>query len=152
MITATIQIEPYLAEYLAGKYNAGNAQSPVRFPDDSDLYHFVFDLMITRPVNCPADGGNFTFYLPCREVGKDPKTYNYFSSRGVEILQKRFYNAFCADLFDFVNEYYYREGMLYIDAIHLFVTKYGIRSIDDESLKKKYYRWKQKKKEKNKKK
>ena len=38
MITTSIMITPYLAEYLRGKYNNG-ADEPIRIPDNTDLYH-----------------------------------------------------------------------------------------------------------------
>ena len=43
MITTSITITPYLAEYLRGKYNNG-ANEPFRIPDNTDLYHVVWSL------------------------------------------------------------------------------------------------------------
>ena len=44
MITTSIMITPYLAEYLRGKYNNG-ADEPIRIPDNTDLYHVIWTLM-----------------------------------------------------------------------------------------------------------
>lgn len=50
MITTSISITPYLAEYLRGKYNNG-ADEPFRIPDNTDLYHVIWTLMSRRHQN-----------------------------------------------------------------------------------------------------
>lgn len=47
MITTSINIEPYLAEYLRGKYNNGSEEA-FRIPDNTDLYHTIWTLMAKR--------------------------------------------------------------------------------------------------------
>lgn len=59
MITTRIQIEPYLAEYVQGKYYDESAGT-VRFPSSSDIYITVYDLVEKRPVNCPANFRNLS--------------------------------------------------------------------------------------------
>lgn len=60
MITTSISITPYLAEYLRGKYNNG-ADEPFRIPDNTDLYHVIWTLMSRRHQNqSPIDDGNLT--------------------------------------------------------------------------------------------
>ena len=67
MITTSIQIEPYLAEYLRGKFNNGSDE-PFRIPDNTDLYHIIWTLMSKRRSDqSPVDNGNLTFILPDRE-------------------------------------------------------------------------------------
>ena len=73
MITTSISITPYLAEYLRGKYNNG-ADEPFRIPDNTDLYHVIWTLMSRRHQNqSPIDDGNLTIILPERRIGKDPE-------------------------------------------------------------------------------
>ncbi len=67
MITTRIQIESYLAEYVRGKYY-DETVGTVRFPSSSDIYVTVYDLMEKRPVNCPADRGNWS--LCCLTAGR----------------------------------------------------------------------------------
>ena len=72
MITTSISITPYLAEYLRGKYNNGSDE-PFRIPDNTDLYHVIWTLMSRRHQNqSPIDDGNLTIILPERRIGKDP--------------------------------------------------------------------------------
>lgn len=40
MITTTISMTPYLAEYMRGKYNNGS-EEPFQIPDSDDLYHLL---------------------------------------------------------------------------------------------------------------
>ena len=57
MITTSINIEPYLAEYLRGKYNNGSEEA-FRIPDNTDLYHTIWTLMAKRQKNqSPVDNG-----------------------------------------------------------------------------------------------
>ena len=87
MITTSIQIEPYLAEYLRGKFNNGSDE-PFRIPDNTDLYHIIWTLMSKRRSDqSPVDNGNLTFILPERRIGKDPLVYNYLSSRAARIIE-----------------------------------------------------------------
>lgn len=70
MITTSINIEPYLAEYIRGKYNNG-CEEAFRIPDNTDLYHTIWTLMAKRQKNqSPVDSGNLTFILPERRIGK----------------------------------------------------------------------------------
>ena len=86
MITTSITITDYLAEYLRGKYNNG-AEEPLRIPDNTDLYHVIWSYMTRRPKNMnPIDDGNLTIILPDRRVGKDPAYYNYLSSRAAKAI------------------------------------------------------------------
>ena len=70
MITTTINITPYLAEYLRGKYASGS-NDPVNIPDNSDLYHVIWNYMSRRPNNMPHSDGNIVLALPNRREGKN---------------------------------------------------------------------------------
>ena len=48
MTTSRIQVEPYVAEYVRGKYFDADINA-VRFPPASDVYHLIYDLMARRP-------------------------------------------------------------------------------------------------------
>ena len=75
MITTKIEVPPHLKEYLIGKF-CNMQDSPIRFPDNTDIYHFIYDLLERRPCNV-IDHGNLEIILPERSLGKNPKTYNY---------------------------------------------------------------------------
>ena len=41
MITTKIEVPPHLKEYLIGKF-CNMQDSPIRFPDNTDIYHFIY--------------------------------------------------------------------------------------------------------------
>ena len=98
MITTSINIEPYLAEYLRGKYNNGSEEA-FRIPDNTDLYHTIWTLMAKRQKNqSPVDNGNLAFILPERRIGKDPKVYNFLSPNSVRLIEKEVRRMFNREL------------------------------------------------------
>lgn len=143
MVTCKILIRPYLAEYLRGKYGIEES-NPIRFSDDSDLYHTIYDLMIKRPINCMVDRGNLEFVLPDRSVGKDPKYYNYLSERSVRILEKRIMTMFQAEVHEYLDEQKHVHGVYYVDACSELLERYGIMSITEDALIKSHQRWRAK--------
>ena len=44
MITTKIEVPQHLKEYLIGKF-CNLQDSPIRFPDKTDIYHFIYDLL-----------------------------------------------------------------------------------------------------------
>ena len=46
-----------------------------------------------------------------------------------------------AEAHDFLDEQKHTYGITYINAIHNFMTMYGIDSITEDAFKKNYYRW-----------
>ena len=83
MITTKIQVEPYIAEYIIGKYYSPD-DGAVHFPPSLDIYVTIYDLMARRPASAGADTGNLCFLLPDRREAnkrcdKSPENYNYFS-------------------------------------------------------------------------
>ena len=65
MITTKIQVEPYIAEYIIGKYYSPD-DGAVHFPPSLDIYVTIYDLMARRPASAGADTGNRCFCLPDR--------------------------------------------------------------------------------------
>ena len=66
MITTKIEVPPHLKEYLIGKF-CNMQDSPIRFPDNTDIYHFIYDLLERRPCNV-IDHGNLEIILPERSL------------------------------------------------------------------------------------
>lgn len=52
MITTKIEVPPHLKEYLIGKF-CNMQDSPIHFPDKTDIYHIIYDLLERRPINIP---------------------------------------------------------------------------------------------------
>lgn len=142
MITTCIQIEPYLAEYLRGKYNNG-ADEPLKIPDNTDLYHIVWTLMAKRQCNqSPVDNGNLAFILPERRIGKDPKVYNFLSPRSTKIIELEIRRMFNRELHLVMDENDQNGHELNnLDVVHNFLCSYCIDSISEDALLKNFYRW-----------
>lgn len=141
-MTTKIRIAPHLKEYVLGKFN-DLQDGPVRFPDHSDLYHFIYDLLARRPHDHPVDDGNLEIVLPNRGVGKSPLTYNFLSEKAVSIIEKRIRVMMFAELHEFLDEYKHRLGFEYQESVHLFMRKYGIENLSEDALIKNYYRWRE---------
>lgn len=143
MISTKITIQHYLAEYCIAKFNNGDSVTPVRFPDELDLYHIIWSLMMKRPDNVPVvDNGNIEIALPNRKIGKDPQYYNYISSRGAAIIQRTIRSLFYSELRRALDDN--REGGRFYqdqEVIYMFMTKYNIESISADALQKNYLRW-----------
>lgn len=142
MITTSITITPYLAEYLRGKYNNG-AVEPFHIPDNTDLYHIVWSFMTRRRKDVsPVDDGNLTFLLPDRRAGKDPAYYNYLSEPAARAIEKEIRRVFNQELHSLMLEND-QNGHAYdnIEIVHRFLCSYCIESVTEDALLKNYYRW-----------
>ena len=144
MITTSINIEPYLAEYLRGKYNNGSEEA-FRIPDNTDLYHTIWTLMAKRQKNqSPVDNGNLAFILPERRIGKDPKVYNFLSPNSVRLIEKEVRRMFNRELHAAMNENDMNGHLLKnLDVVHHFMCSYCIDSISEDALLKNFYRWRE---------
>lgn len=143
MVTTKITIKPHLAEYCIGLFN-NHEEAPVRFPDTTDLYHLIFDLLERRPVNVSfEDQGNLEIILPERSVGKRTSSFNYLGQRSAKMIGKKLEHIFWMDVHDTITEEKHIEGNTNIKAVVIFIRKYGISSITEDALLKNYYRWKE---------
>lgn len=143
MITTSITLTPYLAEYLRGKYASGS-DNVVNIPDSSDLYHVIWNYMSRRPSDVAETSGNITIALPCRREGKDPAIYNYLSERAVRCVDKAVRREFNQELHSFLLENDQR-GHLFdnIDVVLQFINMYCLESITEDALLKNFYRWRE---------
>jgi hypothetical protein len=142
MITTKINILPYLAEYLVAKMN-NYSFDPFSLPDDTDLYHLVWQLMARRPSGVsPTDEGNVSLILPHRRIGKDPQYFNYLSPKSQTLIARNIKAVFDLDLHEALNENVKKGRPLRdIDVVHRFMCDYGIDSVSEDALIKNYYRW-----------
>lgn len=141
MIPLPITIEPYLAEYFTAKYGNGESE-PVRISNKTDLYHVIWQVMEKRPADIPPTcRGNLVIMLPERRCGKDPLWYNHIGQRGIALIEKRIRMEFNNDFHEYMDRNQLSGNMSISDAIMMFITKYELKSISEEALKKNYYRW-----------
>ena len=74
---ATIRIEPYLAEYIIGKYGIDLRSSAVKIPYTTDLYHCVWELMSRQRSNqSEPEDGNLHLQLPFRKGKAGTNTFH----------------------------------------------------------------------------
>lgn len=142
-ITTRIMLPDALKEYVVGKYGEKSC-GKVRFPHSCDLYHILYDLLDRRPWDNPVDRGNVELVLPNRAYGKRPQTYNYLSRRSQQTLARHIETKMWAELHDYVDEQKHLHGVNYADAVHQFMSRYGIESLSEDALLKNYYRWRMK--------
>jgi hypothetical protein len=143
MVTTRILVKPHLKEYVCGKYNQFSSEK-VMFPDNSDIYHLIFDLTEKRPANVFFDSGNLEIVLPHPRGSKQPEVYNYLSSRSQKMIGEKLELMFWADIRTYIDFERHKNGTSYIDSIFLFMKKYGIISITEDAILKNYYRWRKK--------
>jgi len=143
MITIRIQIKSHLQEYIAGKYGE-YPNLYVRFPDQLDIYHTIFNLTEKRPAGCPVDTGNLEIVLPHPHGSKHPETYNYLSVESQKKIEQKLEVMFWSELREFIDYERHRRGTSYIESVYTFMRKYGIASISEDALIKNYYRWRKK--------
>jgi len=139
-MTTKITVKEHLQEYMIGKFY-DSEKIAIRLPDNLDLYHTIYDLLESRPINVVRDCGNLEIFLPERSNGKKTNKYNYLGLRSVRIIENKIENMFWAELHDLLDEQKHREGIEYINTVYLFLRKYSITSITDDALLKNYYRW-----------
>lgn len=150
MVTTRISVAPHLAEYIEGKYGSFS-DGPVRLPDSSDLYHVIWDLLEKRPKTAGADSGNLELVLPERSCGKRPENYNYLGVRSQQIISQKMELMMWADAHSFIDEQKHEQGIDYKDSVIRFRLKYGIESLSEDAFIKNYYRWREKVRQKEKK-
>lgn len=138
-MTTKIQIPDHLMEYARKKYGTDNGC--VRFPDKTDLYHIIYDLLEKRPIDVNIDKGNLEIFLPERSTGKSTETYNYLGIRSQLIIKKKLENMMWAEAHDFIDEKRHRFGMQYAEGVFMFMNKYEISGITEDAFLKNYYRW-----------
>ena len=143
MITTKIEVPTHLCEYIRGKY-CNLTSDPVRFPDNLNIYHVIFDLLQKRPSEAPVDRGNLEICLPERSIGKSPVTYNYLGLRSQVIISRKIELMMWAELHEYLDEQKHRYGIKYIDGVQFFMRRYGIDSLTEEAFLKHYQRWRAK--------
>lgn len=148
MITTTIAIDDYVAEYIFGKYYNPEIGA-VHFPSSLDIYIAIYDLLEKRPASCPVDSGNLTFALPDRRegnvaCGKSPEQYNYLSGRSAKILGRRMRLMMWAELHEMIDENKHLRGIEFKESVYIFLKRYCITSIGEDGLLKNYQRWRDK--------
>ncbi|MDR0681746.1 MAG: hypothetical protein LBG15_07865 [Dysgonamonadaceae bacterium] len=143
MVTTRICVKPHLKEYIVGKYNLFS-DDRIRFPDNLDIYHTLFNLTEKRPPGCFRDDGNLEIVLPDRHWAKHPETYNYLGVRSQKIINRKLEIMFWADFREYVDYQHHINAISYIEAVCLFLRRYGIQSISEDAMLKNYYRWRKK--------
>lgn len=136
MITTKINIRPHLAEFLYGKYNNCDFDSPISFSTMDDIYHLIWMLMRKRPANfSPIDTGNVIIYLDEKHEGKNPSVYNYLDDASQKIIDLKVEALFYLELHSRIEDNR-MEGcpITTLQLIHAFMMDYSIESISEDAL------------------
>mgnify|MGYP003179669173 CR=1 FL=1 len=89
--------------------------------------------------------GNICFVLPSPRQGKNPEVYNYFGQDSIFIIEKEIEVEMKAELYSFLLENKFKNGVMYIKSMHEFVIKYDMaESVEEESLMRGFQRWRKK--------
>lgn len=153
MITTKINIKPHLAEYMYGKYNNCDDESPINLSEKDDLYHMMWQLMRKRPKNAnPVDSGNLWLVLSEKHIGKDPNVYNYIDACCAELIECKIEALFFLELHQRTEENRMDGYPITTQkVVYMFLCEYGIESITEDALIKNDYRWQAKVRRKKKK-
>ncbi len=144
----TIRIEPYLAEYIIGKYGSEPINKTVKIPYTSDLFHCIWENMTRQRSNqFVIDDGNLRIALPCRKAGngvpwKDPAYYNHLSASASKEIENQIRRMFNFELHRVLleNEEFGHQRKN-IDVIYDFIHTYRLKSISSDALLKNFYRF-----------
>lgn len=157
MVTVTFAIKPYLARYMYVRYGQSlELQSyntppsrlpiPIHLSHLTPIYHFLHQLSVPHPQGVSwKETGNITFVLPSPRLGKNPEVYNYFGQDSIFIIEKEIEVEMKAELYSFLLENKFKNGVMYIKSMHEFVVKYDMEeSVEEESLMRGFQRWRKK--------
>ena len=162
MVTVTFAIKPYLAEYMYVRYRQclesrshNNPPSklpvPIHLSHLTPVYHFLQQLSVPHPQSVSwKETGNISFVLPSPRLCKNPEVYNYFGEDSIFIIEKEIEVEMKAELYSFLLENKFKNGVMYIKSMHEFVEKYNMaESVEEESLMRAFQRWRKMVKEKS---
>lgn len=157
MVTVTFAIKPYLARYMYVRYGQSlelqshnNPTSrlpiPIHLSHLTPIYHFLHQLSVPHPQGVSwKETGNICFVLPSPRQGKNPEIYNYFGQDSIFIIEKEIEVEMKAELYSFLLENKFKNGVMYIKSMHEFVVRYDmVESVEEESLMRGFQRWRKK--------
>lgn len=149
--TASVRIEPYLAEYIQKKLEIEPETGGVKIPYTTDLYHVVWNCMAKPDSHHDVmQDCNLKIYLPSRRSkmdghpGKDPAYYNYLSSNAAKKIEEHIRLLFNFEFHRLMieNEELGRP-LRNQDVVDNFIRRYSLRSISPDALLKNFYRYRQ---------
>ena len=154
MVTVTFAIKPYLAEYMYVRYRQylesrshNNPPSklpvPIHLSHLTPVYHFLHQLSVPHPQGVSwKEIGNITFVLPNPRQGKSPEVYNYFGQDSIFIIEKEIEVEMRAELYEFLLENKFKNGIMFKRSIELFVEHYNMEgTVKEDSLMRAFKRW-----------
>lgn len=142
MVTVTIMIKPYLARYMYARYGQ-NFPDPIHLSHIHPVYHQLYQLSVPRPQNASwRDEGNICLALPNPNYGKDSDKYNYIGKESAQVIEKEIEVEMRMELYEFLIENKFKNGVMFIKSMTLFVQKYNmVEAVEEESLMRAFKRW-----------
>ena len=142
MVTVTITIKPYLARYMYVRYAQSLEPESESRPSPSS-YHFLHRLSVPHPLKASLkETGNITFVLPNPAYGKNPEVYNYIGQESALTIEKEIEVEMRAELYEFLLENKFKNGIMFKRSIELFVEHYNMEgTVEEDSLMRAFKRW-----------
>ena len=160
MVTVTFAIKPYLARYMYVRYGqsleyqffanpSSSFPTPIHLSHFTPVYHFLQQLSVLHPEGVSwKETGNIVFVLPEPRFGKNPEVYNYFGRDSIMIIEKEISMEMKVELYSFLLENKFKNGVMYKKSMELFIEKYDIMDlVEEEALMRAFQRWRKKMKE-----
>lgn len=149
MPTVTFAIKPYLASYMYVRYILCVEGKAIHLSNFTILYHCLHRLTVPHPQGVSwKETGNITLVLPSPRIGKNPEVFNYIGHDSVLILEKKIEVEMKAELYEFLLENKFCNGVMYKQSMETFVDKYNmVEQVSEESLMRAFQRWRKVSKE-----
>lgn len=149
MLTVTFAIKPYLASYMYVRYRLCVEGKAIHLSNFTILYHCLHQLTVPHPRGVSwREAGNISLVLPNPRIGKNPEVFNYIGCGSALILEKKMEVEMKAELYEFLLENKFCNGVMYKQSMETFVDKYNmIELVSEESLMRAFQRWRKMSKE-----
>ena len=162
MISITLSIKPYLAQYMYVRYEqyltsrasgvSPQQLVPIKLSHSMPVYQLLYHLTVARPNNVPLkEMGNISFMLPAPRNGKSPQTYNYIGHASLLAIQREIETEMRTELYEYLLKNKFTKGIMFKKSMHQFVERYGMEeTVEEETLMRAFQRWRKQVKAENK--
>lgn len=151
--TASIQVQPYLAEYARRKFSRDPQTGGIVIPDSFNLYHCVWQSMSKWPLErwhvgvmrrVESGEGNLLIHLPDRHreggLRKDPRYWNYLPPRAAHEIGRELKRLFDWEFHHYM-EQRLKAGDTKVGAVREFARLYGLGIDAEDTLLKNFQRY-----------
>ena len=136
MMTICVNVEPYLAHYMYARYANCIREGAIKLSHRTNLYHILLELTAPRPQN-----------ISWRDIGKDPRTYNYLSGESIRLLSVKINRQMRREMIEYMLNEKFEHGIMYKHSLIRFITDYDMDElVNEDTLMKHFQLWRKKEK------